>query len=249
MLKVRIIPILLLRGNSIVKSVKFDEHRMIGDAVTAVKVFSARKADELIVLDIDAQSKQPDFSLIRRLSRHSFLPLTIGGGIKNLDMADNLFRFGADKVTLNSLFFNDIKTVKKIVKRFGAQAVTLSLDFKKKDNKYVAYFDGGKQESGLGLDEIFERIKDSGVGELLLNSIDEDGVMNGYDLQLLKIFRERIDIPIIIAGGCGNKDHMYEAVNSGADAISAGSIFHWVGESIISLKKDLDLKNIPVRLK
>ena len=149
MLKIRIIPILLLKGNSIVKSVSFENHRMIGDAVTAVKVFSNRKADELIILDIEAYKNGIQFDLLSRLSSYSFMPLTIGGGIKSVDDVKRIFNNGADKVTVNSLYFEDQSIVRKFVSTFGSQAVCLSLDVKKINSEYKVFYNSGNSKSKI----------------------------------------------------------------------------------------------------
>ena len=247
MLKVRIIPILLIRGNTIVKSVQFKEHRMIGDAITAVKVFSNRKADELIMLDIDAYKSGMNFELIRRLSSNAFLPLTIGGGIKNLSDAEKLFKNGADKIVINSLFHQGPEEVKKIINTYGSQAVCLSLDVVRNEEGYTVCYEGGRQKSTNSLEEILLTSEDIGVGELLINSIDEDGVMNGFDEGLISFVSDNVDVPVIACGGCQKIEDFCTAIDHGADAVAAGSIFHWAGESIISIKESMFIKGYNVR--
>ena len=239
MLKLRIIPVLLIRGNTIVKSVAFKDHRMIGDAITAVKVFSNRKADELIMLDIDAFEKGINYELIRRLSGNAFMPLTVGGGIKSLEEAEELFKSGADKITVNTLFHENPHEVKKIVDVFGSQAVCLSLDVSSAKGNYLPYYRGGKIQSANTLDESLGLLKELGIGELLINSIDRDGLMQGFDLDLIKEVSTKVDVPVIACGGCQKLEDFCNAVDYGADAIAAGSIFHWVGESIISIKESM----------
>tara|TARA_B100000212_G_scaffold209241_1_gene157973 strand:+ start:10434 stop:11183 length:750 start_codon:yes stop_codon:yes gene_type:complete len=239
MLKLRIIPVLLIRGNTIVKSVAFKDHRMIGDAITAVKVFSNRKADELIMLDIDAFEKGINYELIRRLSGNAFMPLTVGGGIKSLEEAEELFKSGADKITVNTLFHENPHEVKKIVDVFGSQAVCLSLDVSSAKGNYLPYYRGGKIQGANTLDESLDLLKELGIGELLINSIDRDGLMQGFDLDLIKEVSTKVDVPVIACGGCQKLEDFCNAVDYGADAIAAGSIFHWVGESIISIKESM----------
>ncbi len=247
MLKLRIIPVLLIRGNTIVKSVGFKDHRMIGDAITAVKVFSNRKADELIMLDIDASEKGINFELIRRLSSNAFMPLTIGGGIKSLGEAEELFRNGADKITINSLFHENPNEVKRIVDVFGSQAVCLSLDVSLEEENYHPFYQGIQNKSTKTFDESLELLKELGIGELLINSIDRDGLMNGFDLELIRKVSSKVDVPVIACGGCQKLQDFCDAVDYGADAIAAGSIFHWVGESIISIKETMFTKGYNVR--
>jgi len=247
LLKLRIIPVLLIRGNTIVKSVGFKDHRMIGDAITAVKVFSNRKADELLMLDIDAHFKGINFDLIRRLSASAFMPLTIGGGVNSVKDAEALFKNGADKIIVNSLFYERPEEVKEIVQTFGSQAVCLSIDVSFENNSYVPYFHGGKTKSKITLNQSLDLLRKIGIGEVLINSIDRDGVMNGFDLQLIKKVSERVDVPLIACGGCEKVEDFCNAVDNGADAIAAGSIFHWVGESIISIKESMFSKGYNVR--
>ncbi len=247
MLKLRIIPVLLIRGNTIVKSVGFKEHRMIGDAITAVKVFSSRKADELIMLDIDAYHKGINYELIRRLSKNAFMPLTIGGGVKSLENAEKLFQNGADKITVNSLFHENPAEVRKIVQTFGSQAVCLSLDVSLEGKEYITYYEGLNKRDSKTLHQSLSLLQELGIGEILINSIDRDGVMNGFDLGLIEKISSAVEVPVIACGGCQKLEDFCNAVDKGADAIAAGSIFHWVGESIISIKESMFNKGYNVR--
>ena len=248
MLKIRIIPILLLKGNSIVKSVSFENHRMIGDAVTAVKVFSNRKADELIILDIEAYKNGIQFDLLSRLSSYSFMPLTIGGGIKSVDDVKRIFNNGADKVTVNSLYFEDQSIVRKIVSTFGSQAVCLSLDVKKINNEYKVFYNSGNSKSKISLENALEQAENIGIGEILINSIDQDGRMNGLDQNLIKASRNITNLPLIACGGCGGLNDFALSIDNAANAVAAGSIFHWKGESIITIKEYLYSKGYNVRV-
>lgn len=247
MVKLRIIPVLLIRGNTIVKSVGFKDHRMIGDAITAVKVFSNRKADELLMLDIDAHHSGINFELIRRLSSNAFMPLTIGGGVKSVQDAEALFQNGADKITVNTLFHEKPEEVKEIIRTFGSQAVCLSLDVSYENDSYIPYMKGGSLRSDTTLERSLDLLKDIEIGEILINSIDRDGLMCGFDLNLIKIVSETVDVPVIACGGCEKLDDFSNAVDYGADAIAAGSIFHWVGESIITIKESMFSKGYNVR--
>lgn len=239
MLKTRIIPSLLLRGNSIVKSVQFKEPRMIGDAMTAVKVFSQRKADELLILDIDAYKNGIQFDLIERLASFAFMPLTIGGGISSMEDAKKIFQSGADKISLNQAFHINSDLIEELVAVFGSQAISISLDFCKTERGYISYYDNGSKESGSTLKQLIETAAKLEVGELLINSIDQDGLMNGFDNSLIQEVADQTKLPIIACGGCGNISHLSDAIDAGADAVSAGSIFHWVGESLLTIKRNL----------
>ena len=239
MLKTRIIPSLLLRGSSIVKSVQFQGPRMIGDAMTAVKVFSQRKADELLILDIDAYKNGIQFELIERLASFAFMPLTIGGGISSLEDAKKIFQSGADKISINQAFHINPELIEELVAIFGSQAISISLDFRKTDRGYASYFNNGSTESRNTLKQLIETAAKLEVGELLINSIDQDGLMKGFDNALIAEVADQTKLPIIACGGCGSISHFSDAIDAGADAVSAGSIFHWVGESLLTIRRNL----------
>ena len=248
MLKTRIIPILLLRGNSIVKSVNFSEHRMIGDVVSAVKIFAQRMADEMVILDIDARAKGTmDYELLARLAKDCNYPLSIGGGIDSLDKADRVFRSGADKLVLNTVLYSNLGLVEEIAHKYGAQAVVASIDVAKRGSDYQVFSNGGAQLEKVVLNEFLPALESSGCGEVLINSIDLDGKMGGMDYDLIKLVSQSCSIPVVAAGGAGDKHHFVLAVESGASAVAAGSIFHWVGESLYTIRQHLEEHKIPVR--
>lgn len=250
MLKTRVIPILLIRGNAVVKSTQFSDHRMVGDAATNVKVFSSRKADEMVIVDIDAyQRGDINLPLIKRLSSLCNMPLSIGGGVKSIEDASDLFQCGADKVVVNTAFYHKPGLITEIAKSYGNQAVVFSLDAMFVDGKYVAFSNGGTQRQGLTAIDAARKAVDLGAGEILINSIDQDGMMEGYEVNLIQQISDSVNTPVIAAGGCGKKEHCLEALNSKASAIAAGSIFYWVGESIITLKEYLNAQGIEMRLR
>ncbi|MDH5325764.1 MAG: imidazole glycerol phosphate synthase cyclase subunit [Gammaproteobacteria bacterium] len=249
MLKIRIIPILLVRGSSIVKTVQFDDARMVGDSITNVKVFSSRMADEMVIVDIDAyKSGRINEDLIKRLAAQCVMPLSVGGGVRSVEDADRLFRSGADKVVINSAFYSDPSLIEKVSKKYGRQAVVFSLDVKKENSVYYAASQSANIVHDVGAVETAQKVVSMGVGEILLNSVDNDGKMNGYDLGLIKSVSQSVDVPIVAAGGCGSKEDCVKAINSGATAIAAGSIFYWIGESIITIKKHMSEQGLPMRL-
>jgi len=238
MLKKRIIPILLLRGNSVVKTVRFDEVRMVGDAITNVKVFSTRKADEMVIVDIDATERGSiNFALLKRLSQQCIMPLALGGGVKSLEDADELFKVGADKVVVNSAFYDTPTLLTQISEKYGRQAVVFSLDVKRIDGEYRAVSHRSERVHEGVLVDIAKQAVEYGCGEIILNSVDHDGVMGGYDLDLCELVSEAVEVPVILAGGCGDKQDCVSAIQHQASAIAAGSIFYWVGESIITIKE------------
>lgn len=249
MLKTRIIPILLLKGNSVVKTVNFDEVRMVGDAVTNVNIFSSRMADEMVIVDIEAtEKKRINESLIKRLARQCIMPLTVGGGISTIEDAEKLFRSGADKIIINSAFYTNPGLITEIANKFGRQAVVFSLDVKMTDLGYMAVSHSANLIHDISAIDAAIKVTEYGAGEIILNSVDRDGVMKGYDLELINAVSAAVDVPVIAAGGCGSKEDCVSAVQAGASAIAAGSIFYWIGESIITLKKFMSQEGIEVRL-
>ena len=249
MLKVRIIPLLLLKGASLVKSVGFTDHRVVGDAVSAIKVFSQRFADEMVILDLDAAERGTvNHSLLNRISEFCNMPVAFGGGVNTLEKADILFRSGADKIVVNSVFFTDLDVVRAVINKYGSQSIILSIDVALENGDYNIYYNNGHIKLlDKGLMATILLAEQVGVGEILINDITRDGMMNGFDLDLLQKSRSLVTVPLIIAGGCASKEDFKNAFNLGADAVSAGSVFHWVGESIIGIKNYLDQKNINVR--
>lgn len=251
MLKVRIIPCLLFKNRTIVKSVKFDEHRMVGDPTTVARVFNQRNADELIFLDIIStiNNTEPNFKVIEDIAQECYMPLTIGGGIKTIEHVDKLFEIGADKVSINSATIERPDLITEISNKYGSQAVIASIDAKKTDCGYKVFTSCGQKETSFSPIELAKKVELLGVGEILLNSIDNDGVMNGYDIELIRSVSEAVNIPVIVAGGCGKLQDFVEAVKQGnADAVCAASIFYFVGESIITAKNYMSNKGINVRL-
>ena len=250
MIKIRLIPLLQLYESSVVKTRQFTNYRVVGDAISTIKIFSKRMADEMVIVDIKAsKTKKINFSFIKKISKECIMPLTIGGGISCMKDVDKLFESGADKIIINSLFFEDKKLIKTITKKYGNQAVVFSMDLIKDKQGYKFFSNSRKKPTGVvNINNFIKEIKQLGVGEIFLNSVIQDGMMNGYDYNLIKKITSKINLPIIAAGGCGNKNHFVKAINHGANAVAAGSIFFWVGESVISVKKYMAHKNLNVRL-
>lgn len=250
MLKKRIIPTLLIKNGSIVKTEKFKNARIVGDIKSTIQVFSSRLADEICIVDIEARKNNDiNFELVRNVAKLSNMPLTYGGNIHSLSNAKDLYKSGVDKLMLRTLLFNNIYEVKKISEWFGYQSIIACLDYTHVGKNALCVFGADNNISNVFLIDFVSRLAEIGIGEIFLNSVDKDGTMLGYDIETLKIICSTTQIPIIVSGGCGSLEDAELAFKSGASAIAAGSLFFWIGESIISLKQHLNNKNIPVRLK
>ncbi len=250
MLKKRIIPILLIKNGSIVKTVKFQNPRIVGDIRSTVQIFKNRLADELCIVDIDARkNKLINFELINEIAKIANMPLTVSGNINTLDDAHKLFDCGVDKLMIRSLLFEDIKTANKIADKFGSQSIIGCVDYIKFKARAVCIYGANNDKKSVTVEEFFKKINKFGIGEILLNSIDNDGLMKGYDLATFKSLKNFTKKPIILSGGCGSLENALDAFKAGVGAISAGSLFYWVGESIISLKSYLEKNQILVRMK
>jgi len=249
MLKHRIIPCVLLKDWQLVKSVQFDSYRTIGHPTATVRVYNARNVDELIVLDIDASSNDEPINteVITDMANECFMPLTIGGGIQSIDDVYTVLNAGADKVAINTIAIENPNFINDVAKIFGSQCIVASIDIKQVGNKYRVY------NKKLGLQDIdpVELAKDyerQGAGEILLTSIEHEGMTEGYDLDLLSLFQDKLSIPIIINGGMGTPSHGTEALAHGADALAAAYIFHFTQYTPKMIKEELQKNQYPVRL-
>jgi cyclase len=232
MRRIRVIPVLLIDKGKLVKTVKFKKPNYIGDPVNAVKIFNDKEVDEIVLLDISAtkESRDPDYDKIEEICSEAFMPFAYGGGINSLDQVDRLFQLGIEKVVLNSALNSNIDLVKQISDKFGAQSIVASIDIKKNlFGKYVAYSHSGLKKVGMTIENYLNRILEAGVGEVFLNSIDRDGTFLGYDLELIGQLSKNAPVPIVACGGARNLDDFKLAVNSGASAVAAGSLFVYRG--------------------
>lgn len=244
MLRPRIFPCLLLRGESLVKTVQFQNPTYIGDALNAVRIFNAKKADELLLLDIAAsqESRGLNISLIQKIADECFMPLTVGGGIKSLKDIEALLKAGVEKVSINSQAIGQFDFIAQAVKTFGSQAIVVSMDVKRNGVGYEIFTSCGKKPTGFSPLEFARRVEASGGGEILVNSIDRDGTMQGYDIELIKMISHAVRIPLIACGGCGKIEDFYAAIyEGGACAAVAGSFFVFQG------KRRAVLINFPTR--
>lgn len=230
----RIIPCLLLKNNGLVKTVKFRESTYIGDPINTIKIFNEKEVDEIIFLDIDATKtkKEPPYDLIRNISSECFMPFSYGGGIHSVQQIDKIINSGAEKIVINSNAFLERNFVKQAVDQFGSSTIVVSIDVKKdllRGN--TVYIKGGTQSTGKNPVEYAREIENEGAGEILINSIDRDGVMSGYDIELIRSITQSVKIPVIACGGAGKLDDFRSAViDGGASAAAAGSFFVFQGK-------------------
>ncbi len=252
MLKARVIPTLLYKDFGLVKGVAFDSWRPVGSAMQTVKVYNMREVDELIFVDITAtdDARPPDFDTVDELADECFMPMTVGGGVSTVDDATRLLQVGADKVALGTAAVESPQIIRAIAERFGAQCAVVSIDFKRApDGSCEVYTHSGKQPTGKDPIAFARDVEALGAGEILLQSIDRDGTMDGYDLQLIRLVCNAVSIPVIASGGAGSFEHMTEAIlDAKASAVAAASMFHFTRQTPLEAKAYLASKGIPVRL-
>jgi imidazole glycerol-phosphate synthase subunit HisF len=232
-IKPRIIPILLLQNNGLVKGIHFRNHKYVGDPINAVRIFNEKGADELFILDISAEKRGgiPNAKFIQSIADECYMPFGVGGGINNISEMRQLLKAGAEKVSINTAAIKNPVLIKEASEVFGSQSITVSIDVKKNWlGKYVVYSHSGSRNTGL--DPLFwaKKVAFLGAGEILLNSIDRDGTGKGYDLELTKMIANAVDIPVIVCGGAGDHSHLLQAIEKGgASATAAGSMFVFYG--------------------
>jgi len=230
----RIIPCLLLRNNGLVKTVKFKESTYVGDPINTVKIFNEKEVDEIFFLDIDAtkEKKEPPYELIQNIASECFMPFAYGGGIHSLAQIERIIKSGAEKIIINTQAFLEKNFLKEAVHEFGSSTIAVSIDVKKEFHKgNIVYIKGGTQSTGITPVTYAKEIENAGAGEILINSIDRDGVMEGYDIELIKSISQSIRIPIIACGGAGKLSDFRSAVKEGgASASAAGSFFVFHGK-------------------
>lgn len=250
MLKVRVIPTLLWKNLGLVKGRGFDSWRRVGTVLPAVKVYNMRDVDELVVVDITASGEKrgPDHETVADFSSYCFVPLTVGGGITNVDQIGELLRAGADKISINTAAFDDPELVSAAADRFGAQCVVASIDVKRRDDGSTTCMShSGATDTGRAPVEWARELSDRGAGEILLTSVDRDGTMEGYDLETIAAVCAAVSVPVIASGGAGSYQHMIEAVRAGASAVAAASMFHFTEQTPAEAKKALHAAGIAVR--
>lgn len=250
MLKIRIIPTLLWKGLGLVKGVGFDSWRRVGTVLPAIKVYTMREVDELVILDIIAtdEAKEPDYETIADWAQECFVPVTIGGGICNLEQIKRLLRCGADKIAVNTAAYEQPHLISEAANRFGAQCVVVSIDARRMpDGGYECYSHSGKRPTGLRPSDWARRCEELGAGEIIITSIERDGTMQGYDLDLIAEVAKAVSIPVIASGGAGSPLHMLQAIRAGASAVAAASMFHFTEQTPAECRDFLQRQGIPVR--
>jgi len=251
MLKVRVIPTLLWKQFGLVKGIGFDSWRRVGPVLPAVKVYNQREVDELILVDIVAHDtgEEPDYESIDEFGQDCFVPLTVGGGITQIEQVQRLLRAGADKVSVNTAAYAKPDLITEIARRHGSQCVVASIDARSVEpHKWQCFSHAGRQHTGRDIVEWARELEARGAGEVLITSIERDGTMQGYDLELIESVVSSVSIPVIASGGAGNYQHMVEAVlQAGASAVAAASIFHFTEQTPAGAKAAMQAAGIPVR--
>lgn len=264
MLKKRLIPCLLLQNGQLVKSIGFKQYQIIGNPKIAIQFFNAWAVDEIIFLDISQTSDyttllRADYNfkifntleaIVKESGKICFVPLTVGGGIRTLEQMSGLFKSGADKVSINTAAVRQPAFISAAAKKFGRQAVVVSIDVKINDEgNYEVFVDHGLCPTGLSPAAWAKRAQALGAGEILLNSIDRDGSLNGYDIELIKLVVAAVDIPVIACGGVGKWQDLVDGINiGGVSAVAAANIFHFTEQSTRHAKKYMANAGIDVRM-
>lgn len=246
----RIIPVLLMRNGNLVKGKRFDSARIVGNIFQAAQIHQARGVDELIVLDVGAtpNGQGPNYSIIKELTEKCFMPVTAGGGITNIDQVRKLLANGADKIIIGTAAYDEPGLIDKCAHKFGSQAVCVAVD---------ALFDGyswglvtrcGKRQHFYSAVAFAKEMESRGAGEIMITGIGNDGMMNGYDLGLIRKIAKEVGIPIIANGGCGSYEHMHRALKVGASAVAAGAMFQWTDSTPREAAEYLAAKGWEIRL-
>jgi len=251
MLAKRIIPCLDVKEGRVVKGTQFLDLKDAGDPVEVAVMYDQQGADELCFLDITAshEERKTILEVVKETAKRIFIPLTVGGGIRNLQDIRNLLKAGADKVSINTSAVKDPEFVKKASEKFGSQCIVVAIDAKRSLDSWEVFTHGGRTPTGLDAICWAHKMEKYGAGEILLTSMDKDGTKSGYDIELLRQVVDAVQIPVIASGGVGNLDHIYDGFQKGkAHAALAASIFHFGEYRVEDVKKFLVSKNINVRM-
>ena len=250
MLKVRIVPTLLFKDVGLVKGIGFDSWRRVGPALSAVKVYNMREVDELVFFDITAtpEGRRPDLQQIEALAAECFMPMTVGGGVRTVEDIRALLMVGADKVAMNTAAIETPDLVRQGAERFGTQCIVVGIDARKTADGWQVFSHCGKRPTDLDIVEHAQRMEALGAGEIIVTSIDRDGTMLGYDVELMRKVSDAVRIPVIASGGAGNYQHMAELLHEtrGA-AVAAASIYHFTEQTPREAKLYLQEQGFPTR--
>ncbi|MBD1844135.1 imidazole glycerol phosphate synthase subunit HisF [Cyanobacteria bacterium FACHB-63] len=254
MLAKRILPCLDVKAGRVVKGVNFVDLRDAGDPVELAQVYNEAGADELVFLDITATHEDRDiiYDVVYRTAEQVFIPLTVGGGIQNLDTIKKLLRAGADKVSINSAAVRDPDLINRASDRFGVQCIVVAIDARRREDPanpgWDVYVRGGRENTGIDAIAWAKEVAERGAGELLVTSMDADGTQAGYDLDLTSTIARQVEIPVIASGGAGNCEHIYQALTQGkAEAALLASLLHYGQLSVEQIKTYLSDLQVPVR--
>lgn len=247
MLKKRVVIALLFN-----KGVLYRTRNFVPNNIYTHNFIDTWSVDEIVMLDIsrEDENKQEfeDFlTVVRKISKNCFVPLSVGGRVASIEDAEKYLKNGADKIVINSNAFANPGLITEIAQKYGSQCVVVSIDVKKLDNEYVVFINDGKTNTGTNLVEWIQKAEQYGAGEIFLNSIDKDGMLDGYDLEMIKTSSCKINIPLVVCGGAGSWQHFADAFNCGADAACTTNIFHFTESSIKSAKQYLKNKKVEVR--
>ncbi len=252
MLTKRVIPCLDVRDGRVVKGINFVNLKDAGDPVESAAFYSQEGADEIVYLDITAsvEKRRVILEVVKKTAERVFTPLTVGGGIRDLEDIRTLLKSGADKVSINTAGVENPELIKEASEEFGSQCIVVAIDAKKKQKtEWKVYTYGGRKPTEIDALEWAKKVEKLGAGEILLTSMDRDGTKKGYDLELTRVVSEAVNIPVIASGGAGGLEHLFLALTEGkADAVLAASIFHYGEYSIIETKQYLKQKGISVRI-
>jgi cyclase len=228
----RIIPVILLSDSGMVKTTKFNTPIYVGDPINAVRIFNAKEVDEIVILDIDATrfNREPNFELIEKIASEAFMPLGYGGGVKTTQQMERLYKIGIEKIIINTAIHDNRLLLHEASQIFGSQSVVASIDVKKDIfGRYHVYSRCGMKREEIDLKSFISFLQEQGAGEIILNSIDKDGTMTGYDLKLISNVSNQLKVPLVALGGAGNLKHFDDALKAGASSVAAGSMFVFHG--------------------
>jgi len=227
----RLIPCLSLRDHGLVKTVQFKNGRYLGDPINAVKIYNDREVDEIFILDIDAtkNKKHPDIEYLKKITQQCFMPAGYAGGVSTIDDVKKLFEIGFEKVAIGSAAYLNLELIEKAASIYGSQSIVGVMDVLNVNGSRSVFIESGRKKVSDDIEKYARRLVENGAGELYINSIDRDGMMSGYDLELISIISKSVDVPIVVCGGAGSIQDCAKAVRAGANAVAAGSMFVYWG--------------------